>query len=166
MPPPRVGLDIGEVLSVRNVPGGEEGIIHTAAQIGAYCFCVFFLLRYGPENLFIISRTDTGEWYNTHSGHQIETWVVRFVRSMGLFALGVPEQNMRLCTSRSGKEGRGPCARKFGLTHMVDDRLECLWSVFEDGYGNSDPAIKENSGFLGALHAARRWGPNVDDTYP
>ena len=31
---------------------------------------------------------------------------------------------------------------------MVDDRLESLWSVFEDGCGNSGPAIKENSGFL------------------
>ena len=130
MPPPRVGLDIGDVLSSRGVPGADGGNIHTAATLGAYAFCVFFIIRYGPENLFIISRTDTGRWHAMRSGHEIEAWVVRFVRSLGVFVLGVPTQNMHICTNRSGSDGKGPKARICRLTHMVDDHLECLWSVF------------------------------------
>ena len=82
-----------------------------------------------------------------YHGKQVESWVVRFVRSMGIFAAGVPTQNMRICTDRSGKNGKGPCADRFELTHMVDDQAECLWSVFEDSYGNSNANIKENGGF-------------------
>ena len=117
-------------------------------MMGAYAFCLFFIIRYGPENLFIISRTNTGEWHSMHQGHQIESWVVRFVRSMGIFVTGVPTKNMRICTDRSGKNGKGPCASTFELTHMVDDHLECLWSVFKDTYGHSNASIKENICFL------------------
>ena len=45
-----------------------------------------------------------------YHGKQVESWVVRFVRSMGIFAAGVPTQNMRICTDRNGKNGKGPCA--------------------------------------------------------
>ena len=83
-----------------------------------------------------------------HRGHQIEAWVVRFVRSMGIFDAGVPTHNMRLCTDRNGKNGKGRCAERFELTHMVDDQAECLWSVFEDSYGDSNANIKDNQGFL------------------
>ena len=72
---------------------------------------------------------------------------MRFVRSLGLFVLGVPEQNMHICTNRSGPDGKGPKAEICRLTHMVDDQLECLWSVFEDPCGNSNRGIREN-GFL------------------
>ena len=73
---------------------------------------------------------------------------MRFARSLGLFVLGVPTQNMHMCTSRSGADGKGPCARKCRLTHMVDDHLECLWSVFEDPCGNVNGCITENNCFL------------------
>ena len=148
MPPPRVGLDIGGVLSVRNAPGADGLSIYKAAWVGAYAFCLFFIIRYGPENLFVISRTNTGDWYTNHRGHQVEAWVVRFIRSLGLFDAGVPTNNVRLCTDRAGKRGKGPCAERFELTHMVDDHLECLWSVFEDPEGNSNANIKDNQGFL------------------
>ena len=147
MPPPRVGLDIGDVLSKRGVSGADGPSIHKAAWVGAYAFCLFFIIRYGPENLFIISRTNTGDWYTLHRGHQIEAWVVRFIRSLGLFDAGVPTNNVRLCTSRAGEKGKGRCAERFELTHMVDDHLECLWAVFEDPYGNSKANIKDNHRF-------------------
>ena len=148
MPPPRVGLDIGDVLSVRSAPGADGLSIYKAAWVGAYAFCLFFIIRYGPESLFIISRTNSGDWYTLRRGRQIEAWVVRFIRSLGLFDVGVPTNNVRLCTDRAGKRGKGPCAERFELTHMVDDHLECLWAVFEDPYGNSTAHIKENGGFL------------------
>ena len=58
----RVGVDIGDVLAVRNVRGAEGENIHKAAAQGAYAFCVFFILRFGVENFFIISRTNAGTW--------------------------------------------------------------------------------------------------------
>ena len=108
MPPPRVGLDIGDVLSSRNVPGAEGQNIYKAAMHGAYAFCVFFLIRHGPENFFIISRTNEGRWHTSHRGQEIEAWVVRFARSLGVFVNGVPTQNMHICTSRSGADGKSP----------------------------------------------------------
>ena len=93
MPAPRIGLDIGGVLSARGVRGADGGDIHWAATAGAYVFCVFFMIRHGPQNLFIISRIDSGSWYSTHRGHQIEAWIVRFARSLGVFVMGVPEGN-------------------------------------------------------------------------
>ena len=90
---------------------------------GAYAFCHFFMMRHGPKNLFIISRTEVGKWYSTRKGYQVEAWIVRFVRSLGLFDMGVPEENMHICTNRSGADGKGPPAKLCRLTHMVDDHL-------------------------------------------
>ena len=112
MPPPRIGLDVGDVLSARGVRGADGRNIHWAAMAGAYAFCVFFMIRHGPQNLFIISRIDSGSWYSTHRDREIEAWIVRFVRSLGLFVLGVPEANMHICVNRSGADGKGPPARR------------------------------------------------------
>ena len=91
---------------------------------GAYAFCVFFIIRYGPDSLFIISRTDGGRWHSEHKGDRIESWSVRFARSLGLFVMGVPEDNMHICTTRSGADGEGPVARGCRLAHMVDDHAK------------------------------------------
>ena len=43
MPPPRVGLDVGDVLSSRGVSGAEGRDIHTSAVVGAHALCFFSL---------------------------------------------------------------------------------------------------------------------------
>ena len=43
---------------------------------------------------------------------------------------------------------KGAHAEKYRLTHMVDDHLECLHSVFQDTNGNAGETIRAAGGFL------------------
>ena len=57
---PRLGLDVGDVLSVRSDAKFDGQNIYKAAMTGAYAFCVCFILKYGAENPYVISRTNEG----------------------------------------------------------------------------------------------------------
>ena len=139
----RLGIDCGNVMSHRGVQGAEGETIHTGAWEGFYAFALLFGANFGFDNLFIISRTNTGNWYSYRGRRQIETWVVRFVRSLGFVDLGMPVENIHLCRDRSGRDGKGRIAERCQLTHFIDDHLECHWSVLEDSEGNAMMDVSE-----------------------
>ena len=122
----RCGVDIGNVLSKRYRNWGYK--VQTWRYVdpsGAYPFCMLFCLAYGAENLFPISRTNNGTWH-TFDG-KYEAWVVRFIRDLGLFDMGVPEDNLKICNEWWEK---GEIAFNLNLAQFIDDRLECLMAVF------------------------------------
>ena len=139
----RLGIDCGDGMSRRDVPGAEGEAIHTAAMEGFYAFALLFGAHFGFDNLYIISRTRDGNWYSYHRGRKIEAWVVRFVRSLGFVDLGMPVENIHLCRARSGRDGKGRIADHCQLTHFIDDHLECHWSVLEDSEGNAMMDVSE-----------------------
>ena len=76
---------------------------------------------------------------------QVEHWVVRLIRHCGLCHLGWnADANMFVCTQTFGNDGKGATAHRngLGLTHMVDNHLECLWSVVADHHGNQSATLE------------------------
>ena len=102
---------------------------------GAFPFLVLFGLKYGPENIFIISRV------NHLPRGDSKHWVNKFVESIGIAefprGLGVPEENVRLVTERHGPFGKGPVCKEYGITHYIDDEPDCLWSFWADECGHA-----------------------------
>ena len=102
---------------------------------GAWPFIVLFSFKFGPENLFVISRVN----YFPDRGRK--HWVQKFLLSIGIgpspAGIGVPEDNKALCLSMHGPQGKGPIAKKLGITHYVDDNADCLWSFACDEAGHA-----------------------------
>ena len=149
---PRLGIDVGGVLSKKSkyrYPYGEEW---KTAMKGAFPFLVLFGLKYGPENIFIISRV------NHLPRGDSKHWVNKFVESIGIAefprGLGVPEENVRLVTERHGPFGKGPVCKEYGITHYIDDEPDCLWSFWADECGH---AAEPAAAFY--FDEWRHWGP-------
>jgi hypothetical protein len=140
---PRLGLDIGDVLSSTNPrcrkQEGDE--IYRSATPGAYAFIVCFILRFGAEQLFVISRTQRGSWWSAFRGRTVEAWVVRFIRALGLFDMGMPESHMSICTDQRGLKGKGPLSLQYDLAHFVDNSDQCGYAVVVEG------SISHRNGF-------------------
>ena len=102
---------------------------------GAWPFIVLFSFKFGPENLFVISRV------NNLPNRGRMHWVQTFLLSIGIgpspAGIGVPEENKALCMSKYGPRGKGPIAKKFGITHFADDHADCLWSFACDTAGHA-----------------------------
>ena len=49
---------------------------------------------------------------------------------------------------RIGRGGKGEAAKRLQLTHLVDDSLDCLWSILQDDYGNARPYVTGGRGKL------------------
>ena len=52
---------------------------------------------------------------------------------------------MKLCSSRSGADGKGPLAKQRSVTHAIDDNAECLWSILSDPCGNASATLATRS---------------------
>ena len=146
----KVGVDLGDVMSTRD-PGGakQEGDdLYKAVTPGFFAFALLFGMAHGLENLYIVSRTHSGKWYSYHKkyGH-VEAWTVRFVRQTGLVEMGMPLNHLHLCERKSGEKGKGAIASKLGLTHHIDNDIECLWSMVHD-VDNTYANILQEKGFL------------------
>ena len=121
----RCGVDIGNVLSMRSKNWEwKVQAWKSADPSGAYAFCMLYCIAYGAENLFFVSRTNNGSWH-TFNGKN-EAWVVRFIRELGFFDMGVPEDNLKICTEYWEK---GKIAHEQNLGRFIDDRLDCLMGV-------------------------------------
>ena len=133
----RVGIDVGDVLS-RKMGGRLDNHRWRAAETGAYPFLVMLVCAIGARNVYIISRTTRGSWWSEYRGKRVPAWVIAFLEDLGLFAMGVPRDNVAICSSCSGPDGKSVAARRFRLTHFIDDNLECLYAVsVEAGVINS-----------------------------
>jgi len=141
-----LGLDVGGVLSKLHAEDAHLAP-WLSAMPGAFPFLILFGVTHGYDNLWVISRTNTGTWFtkeSAKSANPVEHWVVRFLRQLGLFKLGVPEDQVLFCTARSGRFGKGPLAAAARLTHFVDDRPSCLKSVLTDPCGNAGESIRRH----------------------
>ena len=112
---------------------------------GAFPFVVLFMYTFGSDAIHIISKTNEGTWHSWHKGVKIEHWVVRFLRQT-LFPLGLKAKNVDICSRKTGWNGKGPAAKKAGLTHMVDNDMECLWAVLLDDTENAGKTIMNFNG--------------------
>ena len=126
---------------IRGVEKQEGDEIYRSATPGAYAFIVCFILRFGAEQLFVISRTQRGSWWSSFRGRTVEAWVVRFIRALGLFDMGMPERHMSVCADRRGLKGKGPPSLQYDLTHFVDNSDQCGYAVVVEG------SISHRNGF-------------------
>ena len=46
----------------------NEGEFYTSVSCGFYAFIVLWCMAYGPESVFVISKTKKGHWYVTGPG--------------------------------------------------------------------------------------------------
>ena len=135
-PPPegRICFDVGGVLSTRSSVKYDGDEIYKATTEGAWATLVLACMKYGPDQVCVISRTNNGTWTTIRrDGKEIHHWVIRFLASMGLFELGVPQANVILTKHMSGSRGKGWASLQLGVSHMVDDCQEAGWSVVHEG---------------------------------
>ena len=74
--------------------------------------------------MVVIARTVHGSWH-TRSGKS-ESWVVRFLRDLGLMDMGVLDKNIELCKNDSDK---GSIAFNHCIGAMIDESYDCLQAV-------------------------------------
>eukprot|EP00959_Pyramimonas_sp_CCMP1952_P154977 3242388-Pyramimonas_sp.AAC.1 len=60
--------------------------------------------------------------------------------------MGMPDANIHFTAQKSGGGGKGAASQRLQLTHMIDNGLECLWSVLNDGVGNSGLSNRRSKG--------------------
>ena len=53
-----------------------------------------------------------------------------------------------LCKWAYGREGKGQAASALGLSHFVDNDMDCLWSLCRDPHGNVRDRMEANGGRL------------------
>eukprot|EP00959_Pyramimonas_sp_CCMP1952_P304346 6369373-Pyramimonas_sp.AAC.1 len=97
--------------------------------------------------MHFISRTTRGTW-PSHLARlgRVEAWVVRLIWSAGLLEIGMPQANIHLTSEKSWRDGKGVASRDLQLTRMIDDDLQCLWSVLNDRAGNLGLSIRRGKG--------------------
>eukprot|EP00959_Pyramimonas_sp_CCMP1952_P038299 801248-Pyramimonas_sp.AAC.1 len=83
--------------------------------------------------------------------------------------MGTPQANIHLTSERSGRDGKGVASRDLQPTHMIDNDLECLWSVWNDRAGNSGLSIRRDQGrviqHMRLRPAHSRWRRDEDDDW-
>ena len=89
----RPGFDVGDVLSQKGGVKHDGDTIFKSATVGAYACIMLCIVVLGGDNVVIVSATITGLWNSWHHNRQVEHWVVRFLRQMGIFDAGVPEED-------------------------------------------------------------------------
>jgi len=147
--PPRIAIDVGGVLNkyLNDGHSDQEWEKMTDSEapgaMQALAKCVHY---FGPENTFILSKCSGVMRSKT------ETWLFKTMNICGS-NIGVKKKNVHFCTDRYGPYGKGGVAAslELELSHFVDDRDDCLWSVFEEG--NSKAAVERHSGKF--FHMAR-----------
>ena len=102
--------------------------------------CASFL-RFGAEQLFVISRTQRGIWFSAFHGRTVEASVVRFIRALGLFDMGMPESHISICTDKRGLTGKGTLSLQDDQTRFVDNSDQCGYAVVVGG------SISRRNGF-------------------
>ena len=130
-PPPILGLDIGDCLSNTKHQCADSEQWRTAAP-GAYAFVVIFTLMHGPCSVHLFANRCRA-----------------FAEQFGFREMGVPDSHIHCTTMKPGSDGKGPEAKGLGLTHMVDNDQECLWSVMRDPCGNAQKTLHKVILFTG-----------------
>ena len=140
----RVGIDIGGVLCIHQKDminstnswwlDAEMEVPH--AMQGLACL----VDALGRDNVFIISKA------KYRMQRQLETWLFHTMDICG--QTGILRENIAFCTQRNGPNGKGVQAKAFRLSHFLDDKLECLESIYGDPAGNSREHVDAREGKL------------------
>ena len=104
---------------------------------------------YGREALHVISKVQRVD-VSTYRGRPQVHWVRRFISSLRIFGMdnqGAPVDVM-LVKKKYGPEGKGRAASALGLSHFVDNDMDCLWSLCRDSHGNVRDRMEANGGRL------------------
>ena len=145
-------------------PKGDD--IYQAVERGFWPFAVLYAAEHGLRDFHFLSRTNRGTWHSYHRRlGQVEAWVVRLIRSTGLFELGLSSYNVHLTTSKSGRGGKGEKCEEDGLvlTHMIDNDLECLWSVIHEAGQQQANTINAVIQYTGVRAVGSQWDDRDDD---
>ncbi len=151
----RLGMDLGGVLCMKQrhaERSDDPNDMYKLAMPGAYPLMLLYGIKHDLKNFFVISRTNSGQplvpMKQRHQTIWVPAWGTRFLKELGVLDLGMPVENVRYCTQCHGKFGKGPIAKGLGLTHFVDDKDDCVWSVLCDDRGNAHNTIDEHGGFV------------------
>lgn len=140
---PRLGIDIGGVITKKRNDAASKGEIWTSAyeSPGAFVAINRLVEIFGAENVFLVSRLTLGGPMQRKTKH--------WLHNMDFYGrTGVIEDNLRFCSKVDGPDGKGVIAEELGLSHFIDDKIDVLDSVFADPYGNSGDVVREHSGKL------------------
>ena len=98
------------------------------------------MTRFGAENVHIVSFIGSFAMRR-----KTEKWLSEVLR---IAEIGLGWDNVHFTWDRTGENGKGPVAEWLKLTHFVDDKDSCLWSVYEDPAGNAGASIRRFEGTL------------------
>ena len=107
----------------------EQRQIYRAVVPGAHVTLLAVAHVFGREALHVVSRVSNPKG-GVYRGVQQPHWVVRLLSSLRLFRpddRGNP-LGVTLCTRQFGRGGKGRAAQHLGLTHFVDNEMDC-WAV-------------------------------------
>ena len=148
------------VALINNVVIPEGADLYKSTEPGFSAFILLYAMKYGLENVHVISRTQTGKWFSWHHRlGQVEAWVVQFVKSLKLHRYGFKMDNMTVVGSRLGHDGKGAASQGKRLTHFIDNDLENLWGIVNDECGNCSTTIR------GLLHYTGSRAKGSDDSW-
>ncbi len=104
------------------------------------------MAKFYHGHVYVISRVNyLGTTWCRKERKEKPHWVIRFLLSGNGV---VEEQDAELVLNRTGRGGKGEAAKRFQLTHFVDDSLDCLWSILQDDWGNARPWVAGGNGKL------------------
>lgn len=145
---PRIGIDIGDVLTVSD----KRSMWEVRGAIDAVCLIAEL---FGARNVFLVSRVRLGGNMHTMTKQCLH-------KPNGLLEQSkIPADNVVYVSCINGLYGKGVAAKRLGLSHFIDNKEDVLQSVFEDKCGNSGEIVERFDGIL--FHFASggtgRWRP-------
>ena len=121
----------------------EGADLYKSTEPGFSVFILLYAMKYGLRHVHIISRTQTGQLVSWHKRlGRVEAWVVRFVKCLNLQRYGFRIENMAVVSNKLGRDGKGAASKNKHLTHFVDNDLDNLWGIANDGHGNCSTTIR------------------------
>jgi hypothetical protein len=119
-----LGLDVGDVLSVKG--GAQWDAPWKTADPGAVAFLVFFKVRYGAKfKVFSRVNNPRRSWINA-AGKQCWHWVLNFIDSIGIPAMGIDWDDIHLV--HTGLE-KAALSKSHRLNAYVDNSFENLYHI-------------------------------------
>ena len=147
MTPARIGIDVGGVLKrYGDAPWSPWEYRRDAEVPGAMEALRRCIQHFGAANVFTLSKC-RGEMRR-----KTEIWLTETMKVCDP-SIGMRLENILYSQTRSGPQGKGEVAERLRLrlSHFVDDKDDCLRSVYEEG--RSQEQVEQHRGQF--FHMAR-----------
>jgi hypothetical protein len=126
----RLGIDVGGVLIRMGV---GRALSRNGFRHGAQQWVKCMVANLGKDAVHIISRVSTDSMKHN---------IVDYLTSSGFLQdTGFCLDNIHFCRTKAGPDGKGQVFARFGLTHFVDDSVECLTDIRTTYRGTSSPKL-------------------------